>query len=401
MSGGDDVVPTGGGPRMDRVAVPGAVVERFHEPDGAAEVARVIARTAREGGSLLVAGGRTRLHWANPARPLSEGLSLRGLRGIDEFEPEEGVLHARAGTPVAEVREVTEREGWELGFDPPGASSTIGGVIATAVTGPRAQCFGRVADSLLGLELVGADGVVSKCGGRVVKNVTGYDMAKLYCGSFGTLGVVTGAWLRLRPAPAIRCAFEASPAEHGVHLEACRRLAELGSVRAFLWLEGGGGGVPSIELELAGSEAEVAHDRAEIEAGLPLVEIPFERIDARRDARAEPGDDGVVLRARVLARRVGELAWTLRATGLRLEIEPGLGVVHARGALETPADLQDIRTRAESLGGLATFEVLPEAWRARLDVFGAPGGSVRLMAEIKRRFDPAGVLNPGRFVAGI
>lgn len=401
MSGGDGLVSTGSGPRRDRVVVPGAVVERFYEPDREIEVARVIARTVEEGGSLLIAGGRTRLHWANPAPSLSQGLSLRGVRGIDEFEPEEGVLHVRAGTPVAEVCEVAEREGWELGFDPPGASSTIGGVIATAVTGPRAQCFGRVADSLLGLDLVGADGVVSKCGGRVVKNVTGYDMAKLYCGSFGTLGVVTGAWLRLRPAPALRCAFEASPAEHGVDLEACQRLAELGSVRAFLWLEEGEGGAPSIELELAGSEAEVAHDRAEIEADLPLVEIPCERIDARRDARAEAGEDGVVLRARVLARCVGELARAMRPTDLRLEIEPGLGVVHARGELEAPMDLQEIRLRAESLGGLATFEVLPEAWRTQLDVFGEPGGSLRLMAEIKRRFDPAGVLNPGRFVVGI
>jgi glycolate oxidase FAD binding subunit len=392
--------------QRDRVEVPGAVVERFVEPSSVAGVEEVVGRAAREGESLLIAGGRTRLHWANFARSISLGLSMRGLSGIDEFEPEEGVVHAAAGTPVDEVRKAVLAEGWELPIDVPGRASTIGGVIATAATGPRAQVFGRVSDAILGLEVVGADGVASKCGGRVVKNVTGYDLAKLYCGSFGTLAVITGAWLRLRPRPAIQRAFVVERQELGSEqdFERCRGLAKLGSVRALIWREGstlGEDGGCEVLVELGGAEAEVAHDCERIGERLPLVEVPIERIDALRDGRIEDRGDGLVLRARVLGAKCGELAAAMREAGLGLEVDPGVGVVQARGALDSLAELLSLRARVEDLGGIATFEVVPEAWRQELDVFGDPGEARVLMAEIKRRFDPHGRLNPGRFVAGI
>lgn len=389
-------------PRSCRVEIPGAIVEQFHEPTTRVDIGAIVEEASQKRTNLLIAGGRTRLHWANLARDISVGLSLRGLSGIDQFEPEEGVLHVAAGTPIDEIRSVVVAEGWELPLDPPGATSTVGGTIASAAIGPRAQAFGRVSDAILGLDVVGADGVASKCGGRVVKNVTGYDLAKLYCGSFGSLAVITGAWLRLRPVPAVRRAFSARPRSSRENFEACRALSQLTSVRAFVWNQSPTSrDSAEVGIELGGSEEGVAYDHDRLMQTFELSEAPSNHIDVLRDERAETGNDAVVLRVRVLGTECEAQARMILDSGLAVSIDPGLGVIHARGTLETPAQLLAIRQRARASGGLATFEIMPEAWRAELDVFDEPNESKSLMASLKNRFDPAGILNPGRCAAGI
>ena len=396
MSGED-----GGETRLDHVEIPGAVLEHFHEPTTKEDVGVAVEGAARERRGLLIAGGRTRLHWANLAKEITAGLSMRALTGLDEFEPEEGVLHAAAGTPIREIRSAIDSEGWELPLDSPGRHSTVGGTLASAVVGPRAQAFGRVADAILGVDVVGADGVASKCGGRVVKNVTGYDLAKLYCGSYGTLGVITGAWLRLRPLPAVRQVLVARPESGRAAFEASRELCRLTSVRALVWSETPGADRSEVVVELGGSEEGVAHDRDRVAAVLEISEASPDRIDVLRDARADVGTDPIVLRARVLGTKCEELIRMILRAGLAVSVDPGLGAIHARGILPRPDDLLAIRESARAGGGLAIFEVLPDAWRTQLDVFGEPDGDAALMLSLKHRFDPAGILNPGRFAARI
>jgi glycolate oxidase FAD binding subunit len=381
--------------------LPGSGVDDCLEPSTIEELSSVLEKASREGIGLLVVGGGTRLGWANSTEEIRLGLSTLGIAGVDVFEPDEGVIHARAGTPVAEVRAIAEESGWELPLDPPGASSTIGGAIASAATGPRALTLGRVADAILGLEVVGADGVATKCGGRVVKNVTGYDMAKLYCGSFGTLGVLTGAWLRLRPKPKRRLALTAPLPREPVGLDVCRRLAGLTSVRALVWVEGGGPEADEgVYFELGGSDAEVEHDLAAIGSCLSTVEIGTERIDALRDARASSQGELIAIRARVLGTDCGTMVRRVRESGLIVSADLGLGVVHARGLLASVESLLELRRAAIELGGFATFERVPDDWRIGLDVFGATSETSDLAREIKRRFDPSNVLNPGRYPVG-
>jgi glycolate oxidase FAD binding subunit len=381
--------------------VPDAIVPRFDEPTTTKEVEAVVRDAASAETGLLIAGGRTRIHVANPARRVTMGLSMQGLVGVDEFEPEEGVLHARAGTPIRDIDVVAKAEGWELPLDTPGLTSTLGGTIATAATGPRAQAFGRVPDAVLGLDVVGADGTASKCGGRVVKNVTGYDLAKLYCGSFGSLAVITGAWIRLRPVPASRVAFSARALASTEGLETCRSLAALTSVRAIVWQATPAASDAEVAIELGGSEEGVVHDRERIARVLDLSECASDRIDVMRDSRAEVGTDQVVVRARSLGTECAALARRILDSGLSVSVDPGRGVIHARGRLEKPEQLISIRESARAAGGFATFEVLPEAWRSGLDVFGEADEAHALMASLKHRFDPMGTLNPGRFMAGI
>lgn len=384
------------------IEVPGASVSRLHQPSTIAEVGDIVAEASRERRGLLIVGGRTRLRCANAARGIGAGVSTGGLDGVDEFEPEEGVLHARAGTPIGEIRRIASAEGWELPLDTPGANSTLGGTLATGSMGPRAMAFGRVQDAVLGLDVVGGDGVASKCGGRVVKNVTGYDMAKLYCGSFGSLAVITGAWLRLRPAPAVRDVL-AARAEL-VSFESVRRLAALESVRALVWNQESESERAEVVLELAGSEEGVANDRREIADVLDLsveTDPADDRVDVLRDARVSFGDDPIALRARVPGTECEALTREILRAGFSVSVDPGLGVVFARGALSTPDELLAIRERSSSVGGFATFEKMPSAWREGLDVFGEADGTVGLMSNLKKRFDPMGILNPGRFMAGI
>ncbi len=387
--------------REERLAVPGAIIERIYEPTTQAEISEVVEAAVSERAGLLISGGQTRLACANLARATKLGLSLRGLSGIDEFEPDEGVLHAAAGTPLAEIRTVVREEGWELPLDSPGPRTTVGGTIASAVTGPRAQAFGSVSDAILGLDVVGGDGVASKCGGRVVKNVTGYDMAKLYCGSFGSLAIVTGAWLRLRPAAGVLEAYRSRLPRDREAFETVRALANLASVRALVWRESVNDEMSEIMVELGGSEEGVAHDRSSLADELVLESIGVEEIDALRDARtnARTGDEPIVARVRVLGSRCEEVRREILAAGLCVSIDPGLGVIHGCGRVANVDVLFAIRTCAEQAGGFATFERLPDAWRSEVDVFGSLGGSEGLSGALKAKFDPAGILNPGRFIS--
>jgi glycolate oxidase FAD binding subunit len=384
----------------EEIHVPGATLETSFEPVSPAEVSEVVRAAAAEKAGLLISGGRTRLGCANQAHGIRAGLSLTQLAGIDEFEPDEGVLHAGAGTPIAQIREAARAEGWELPLDSSGARSTVGGTIASATTGPRALAFGSVSDAILGLDVVGGDGLVSKCGGRVVKNVTGYDLAKLYCGSHGSLAVLTGAWLRLRPAAGVCETYRCEVASSVEAFERIRKLARLTSVRALVWCEAPNEERSEVVVELGGSEEGVAHDRARFSEAVILEAVEDDRIDVLRDARAEiaEGEDMVVLRARVLLSRCERMRRELLAAGLSVSIDPGLGVLLGRGSLADSEKLLSIRECAEAAGGFATFEQVPDAWRSQLDVFGSQGGTESLASTLKEKLDPAGILNPGRFL---
>jgi glycolate oxidase FAD binding subunit len=388
----------------DAIRIPGAVVTRIHEPASTAELGQLVADASRGRRGLLVAGGRTRIRQANPARGIEQALSMRALAGVDVFEPEEGVVHARAGTPIREIHRMVRVEGWELPLDPPGATSTLGGTLAAAATGPREQAFGRVRDAVLGLELVGADGVASKCGGRVVKNVTGYDLAKLHCGARGSLAVITGAWLRLRPPPARRVVLAARVTPSPAVFEVCRSLTGLTNLRALVWEERRGASDAAeaeVVVELGGREAGLAHDRERIEHMLAVEPAADDRIDAIRDARADLASSPVALSARVLGTECHGFVRRLVDAGLSVSADPGIGRVRATGALERVEALLALCAAAREAGGFAMIETLPDAWREGVDVFGGEAEGAGLAASLKQRFDPHGILNPGRHVGGL
>ncbi len=381
----------------------------FRPGDGDA-LARCLDALSACGMSALVRGGGNRLGVGNLLSRCDAFLSTERLVGVDEFEPEEGVCHVRAGTRLAEAREVVRSGGWEFPLDAPGGTATCGGVIAAAAVGPRAHGLGRPRDLVLGLEVVLATGERTRCGGRVVKNVTGYDLNKLYTGSFGSLGVIEGAWLRLRPLPERTLVFRAE----GSSLDGiCARglaAARRSSARAVAIAVEARGSEREVQLvvELAGDAASVEGDADWLrEQGpvTPVEAVALERIRDRQERVTTPS--GLRFRIDVLPSRMETALARLceRCTGAL--VYPGLGLLYAEldpvptESREPEMSFRFIEGVAREVGGGWVCERAPASAKAERDVFDASPQTLALSRELKKRFDPGGVLNPGRFAGRI
>ena len=179
-------------------------------PETEGQLAQMI-RDAR--GPIAVTGGATRL-W--PGEGQGDRIDTTALTGVTLYEPEALTLVVRAGTPLEEVRQTLAAEGQMLGFEPPVTTgSTIGGVAATNASGPRRVQAGAARDAMIGVRFVDGQGQIVSNGGRVMKNVTGYDLVKLMAGSRGTLGVLTEISFRTAPIPPVTATLPVGVAPHG------------------------------------------------------------------------------------------------------------------------------------------------------------------------------------------
>lgn len=389
-------------------------------PPDADAFGRVLESLSASGRSAWIHGGGTQMGLGNLVRHADVALSTRRLTGIDIFDAQDGVLHAGAGTKLSELRERANAEGWEVPLDPPGEArgATLGGVLSTSAIGPRRLGFGPPRDCVLGLGVVLASGERTRCGGRVVKNVTGYDLAKLYTGAFGTLGVIESAWLRLRPLPeqTVQRRVDVANREKGIlaGVAAAQRytaravaLLSPGLVRKLEGLAESEVSSWQLFAEFAGDAAAVEHDAAgfdkatrgagsapagSFEWTLRVAQLQGEAVAAR------------AMRARVavLPSRLSRLCSSLRRSGAELIVYPGLGLVYALFEdCEVEATAESVARAASEAGGSLLFEAMSDYVKARLDVFAVPESPLSLMRLLKQRFDAAGVLNPGRFAGGI
>jgi glycolate oxidase FAD binding subunit len=268
------------------------------------------------------------------------------------------------------------------------------------------------------MDVVLASGARTRCGGRVVKNVTGYDLAKLYTGSLGTLGVIASAWLRLRPLPERVEVVAAELPEEPASLDRELGAARLPGARAVAVVDG------ALAPDLAGDPAagsrvrvlvaELAGDAPVVEASLARVAVelgarpaPARALERVREAQgAPPGERGLRIRVDALPARVNAAARTLRDAGSRLLVYPGAGLVFAFFELGPDAGgaqaaLAAARDAARAGGGGFVVEAAPLAVKRAHDVFGDPPGGLGVMRALKQGFDPEGILNPGRFAGGI
>ncbi len=407
------IVGEGGFAEHAPIEVGGVSLAVTLRPGDGEALSRSLDALSACGMAALIRGGGNRLGVGNLASRGDAFLSTERMSGVDEFEPGEGVCHVRAGTRLADAREVVRAGGWEFPLDAPGDTATCGGVLAAAAVGPRALGFGRPRDLVLGLEVTLATGERTRCGGRVVKNVTGYDLNKLYTGSFGSLGVIEGAWLRLRPLPEQTSVFRAEAS----NLEGmCARglaAARCSSARAV-----------AIDVEMRGSQravelvVELAGDAATVEADAVLLQEQGETEPAaagaldrirRRQERATSSSGLPFLRfcIDVLPSRMEVALAKLceRCTGVL--VYPGLGLLYAeldlvRGdASEVEMSFYFIEVIARNAGGGWRCESAPKSVKAGRDVFDTSPETLAVSRDLKRRFDPGGVLNPGRFAGRI
>jgi glycolate oxidase FAD binding subunit len=265
---------------------------------------------------------------------------------------------------------------------------------------------------VLGLGVALASGERIRCGGRVVKNVTGYDLAKLFVGSYGTLGVIEWAWLRLRPVPeaTLVCValLDASAEADVAALAAARRpTARVGALvdAALLPEPPARGAARALVIELAGDAAAVEQDEQALARELGARRGEARAVDALRDAQ---GAGPLRVRIAALPSGLGAAAEALRAGGGAVLAYPARGLVWARFALDGPEDERSaaLALRAASAAsrlahGACLLEAAPVAAREGREVFGGTARTLALERAVKLQYDPAGILNPGRFAGGL
>jgi glycolate oxidase FAD binding subunit len=388
------------------VSLDGAELFATLRPADGAALSRVVTALGRLGIGAVVRGAGSALEVGNPPREAELFLSLERMAGIDELDEVDGVCHVAAGTPLASLREKLADTGWELPLDAPQPAATVGGCLAGARVGPRCLGFGLPRDVQLGLSVTLGTGERTHCGGRVVKNVTGYDLGKLYTGSLGSLGVIEAAWLRLRAKPAQVQVLELEAPDLAEVCKSGLAAARCASARAVIALAEARPADAPIRLvvELAGDAPAVSRDADALVTERGARPADPGALDAAALAGLASAEDGLRFRVSARASRLAAAARTLAEAGARLALQPGLGLLHAHfdAAEVAAADAWNVvSAAAHAGGGAALLEAAPLAAKRERDVFGGDPALLALTRSLKQRFDPHGVLNPGRFMGGL
>ncbi|MCA2214346.1 FAD-binding oxidoreductase [Jidongwangia harbinensis] len=386
-------------PAGDDDAVAGVPARLVAAPASTEEASAVLAAAAAAGLAVVVRGGGSKLDWGMPPERLDLILDTRRLAGVVEHAAGDLITVVRAGTPTDDL----DLPGQQLALDRPVPGATVGGTVAVNTSGPRRVLYGTARDLLIGMTVVRPDGRVAHAGGKVVKNVAGYDLAKLFTGSYGTLGLITECAFRLHPRPAataVVCAPAPDPAAAG-RLAAAVRDAQV--VPSAVEVDAPPGGPVEVAALVEGSVDGVAERAAVLHKVLG---------DQARDGVPEwwgtlpwrTGQVGIKLTAPLS--RVPALLTEARATGAAVTVRgsAGAGVLYAGLPADPPGDVATVveRLRAAAVRAEGHVVVLtaPPAVRQLVDLWG-PVGGLALMRRVKDQFDPEHRFAPGRFVGGI
>jgi glycolate oxidase FAD binding subunit len=403
-------------------------------PSDEAGVAAAVADASRAGEPLLVCGNATKLGMLRPVQA-ARSLSTRNLTGITLHAPKELVIGARAGTPLAALEAVVAADGQHLIAEPPdlsallgggeavqtlGAPQTLGGVVATNLSGPRRVAWGAMRDHVMGVRAVNGTGQVIRSGGRVLKNVTGLDLCKLLTGSHGTLAVITEITLKVLPAPETTGSLVLAGLDAAKGVSALS--AALGSpygVSGAAWLPaeaaarvpalgGASGSATLIRIEDFAASVAYRLDRLRGALGADCACALLADRDSRavwravRDAVPLPAPpDEAIWRVSVRPSAGAGVLAALAPAGLRGFLDWGGGLVWLAGPSD--AATHDAVTRAALAGG-GTWTLLRARDPLRAAVAVVPPEPPPLAAitrRVKAAFDPRGILNPGRLYAGL
>lgn len=391
-------------------------------PADEAGVVTAIRDATQAGEPLLIQGRGSKLGMLRPVQA-ARSLSTRNLTGITLYAPKELIISARAGTTVAELEATLRESGQHLIAEPPdlsallgaeaGAEQTIGGAVATNLSGPRRVAWGAMRDHIMGVRAVNGAGETIRSGGRVLKNVTGLDLCKLLAGSHGTLAVLTEITLKVLPAPEQTGSlfFCVQGAEEGVRLLSAGLCSPFGvSGAAYLppeaadripWLSGQGA--------IAILRIEDFARSVDYRLGQLMLQLGGERLDdetsraawrAIRDVvplRTEAGE--AIWRVSVRPSRGPAALEAITHGGGRGFLDWGGGLLWAAG----PPELHDL-VRQVATEGKGTWTVVrgPDGMRAAVDVLPPePAPLQRITRRVKAAMDPHGMLNPGRMYAGL
>jgi glycolate oxidase FAD binding subunit len=398
--------------------VDGVVAAETVVPSTPQEVAAILAEAAARDLVVAPVGSGTALALGNPPERVDLALSTRNLGGIIDYEPMDLVLSVGAGARLGDVQAVLAEHGQTLLIDPPGGDeATIGGLIATALAGPRRLSAGTLRDLLIGIAVAHPSGTVTKAGGMVVKNVTGFDLPRLYHGSLGTLGVVVSANFKVLPLPRAEASVVAPVAGVDDALAAAARLLETRLQPTALEVARRDG-VWTVAVRLAGRGGALRASVAEVAALLGDATTLDGAESAAwwtayvADQSLAVRDDEVLIRCAVRPRLAAEMVRALAALDedagvsvLALFASVALGSVVTRcrptGESASAHGLVNVRDRLFAVADHVVVLAAPPPWKRGLDVWGPPPETLDVMQALKHQFDPERVLNRGRFVGHI
>lgn len=390
------------------------------EPESVDALSQVMKILSAHAEPVLISAGGTQMDLINAVKDTQIRLSCAALSGVEECDAADGVMKARAGTPIEELVRVAEEAGWTLPLEGRNSGTTLGGVLATAHSGPRRLGFGPVRDNVLGIDTTLVSGDRTRCGARVVKNVTGYDMAKLYIGSFGTLAVIESAWLRLHPrvesVTALSLSLDGGEDSFRLALEASRRT----STRAVVLLpENLAAKVPALGsaprvgapwrlvVECAGDETVTRYDGDWLSEQATAQSVSTPAIDALETLNRLSPPAGLRVRLHLLPSGLGTACELLSEAGFEVLAYPEPTTVYAFYNPESPDTgeaLSDplglVERVASRVGATWVIESAPAAEHGEPDHF-RMGGSLPLMRALKTQFDPDSLLNRGCFLGSV
>jgi glycolate oxidase FAD binding subunit len=375
----------------------GIAPERTLVPADRSELASIVRDLYAEGKTFAFAGGGTELDLGNPPRALDTAVRTTALDRVIEYSPEDQTITVEAGMRIAAIDALLAQHDQLLPIDTGDRErATIGGAIATNAFGARRHRYGSIKDLIVGIEFVRPDGVTAHGGGKVVKNVAGFDLPKLMVGSLGTLGGIVSATLRVFPKPAVTRAVLARSSPADAFFAACMDDRSLEPIAVAHHPAHGG-----IVLTFAGLEASVEEQVLHLAALARTHAVTLDALDARALERLAAAESAIRVsgawRWSVSTNPVGARARVSAPVPTSAEIGyPTLGVT-----LASAGDDASFDAIAAARGKGIVFRAIPQSARGRIDAWGEPPASFPLMRALKANFDPKGLCNPGRFVGGL
>jgi glycolate oxidase FAD binding subunit len=398
-------------------------------PASVAEVGDLVRRAAADGHALFPLGGRTMLDIGLPPDRAGVGVDLRGLAEVIDYPARDMTVTVQAGLTIARLQALLATEKQRLPIDVPHSDrATLGGALAANVSGSRRYAFGTLRDYVIGMTVVNDEGHEAKAGGRVVKNVAGYDLPKLHVGALGTLGIITQVTLKLRPLPeeSALLVFRAQSAQFPDLLDrlhasrtrpVCIDILNARAARSLPVSLAKHNGAAGTWIAVVGFEESDETVRWQVQqlirelsaAGISGVDVVVSAAaeplwQSLRDFRLCPGAM-LTFKANLLPHSVA--AFCHRADVLHPELllhaHAGSGIVigHVPGdlTLEHAARmLKELQDAAATAQGNVVVLRCPPAWKATLPVWGVPRGDATLMRAVRDKLDPRRLFNPGRFL---
>jgi glycolate oxidase FAD binding subunit len=409
-------------------------------PSTPEEAAQLLRRAADRGLAVIPWGNGTKIGIGAPPQRYDAALSLRDLNRTTYYEPDDLVVSVEPGMTFGALQQMlAERRLW-LPLDPAGGQrATIGGILAANSAGPLRLRYGGPRDMVLGMKIATTEGKIVKTGGRVVKNVAGYDLAKLLIGSHGTLGVIVEATFKLYPQISMRATWAIEVDSLAAACEFRRRLlaSHLRPLRAVLlnaaaraWLESGdtkrgSNTTVAIWIEAGGTERVIARYEREMSAVAAQVNASMKRAESSEaddiwNGVADFGNrlasrqrDALVLKAALAiaaAEKFFELAERESPSGdfkVAGVGQLGVGMVeigliaNPESRAPSPENVEKLRRLVANLGGGLIVTHCPIALKSKIDAWGPPGDDFEIMQSLKAAWDPKSTLAPGRFVSGL